>query len=404
LFGQSRDVNLLLFMRGARGFGYGYLNTVLGLYLSRIGFSLLQVGILVTVAGLSSSALILTSGLLADRISNRKIFIIISSLFMAILGAIYTETTYFPVLLVGAAFGGAGSAGGGGPGGGPFGPAQLALLAEKTKGEERDVLFSVNAFIGTVLFSVGAVVAGLPDLLSSYGIDRMFVYDLLFLVFMAIGILLALLGFALHEEKPEKRRPQRADAKLMGKFTLTAILSGFSMGFLPLPIITLWFNITFLPSEALISLMIGASTVLSAFTFLLAPRLARRLGSVQMIVLTRIVSITLLALLPITSFFSIAAVLYIFSSVFLSIGFPIWQSYMLGTVPSEERASAIGLTSGVGWGIPYAVSPTISTFMMQEINSDLPIYVSAVLQASSITVYYYFFHVSPQSDVNSAET
>jgi MFS family permease len=389
---RSRDVNLLLLMRGIRGFGYGFLNTALGLYLAGIGYSLLQIGLVVTAAGLSSAMLVLISGILSDRVNNRRIFLIFSSVLMSALGAVYAGTSFFPLLLIGAALGGAGSAGAGGPGGGPFGPVQQSLLADKVEDEERNRVFSTNAFVGTALFGIGAIFAGLPEMLSSLGFGRIQVYQWFFLMFMILGLVTALLSYMIHDVKLEKHEQSKEKTRLIGKFTATATLNGFGMGFIPLPLLTLWFSLMFHASESSISLMISASTLASALSFLLAPRLTKRIGSVRMIVSTRVAGIILLASLPIVPLFAVAFAVYVLRTAFVSVGMPIRQSYMMGVMDSEERATAVGVSSGVGWGVPYAVSPVISGFVMQEVSSSLPLYVSALLQTANSIVYYGFFH------------
>src|ERR1051325_11268202 len=55
---------------------------------------------------------------------------------------------------------GAGGTGGGGQGGGPFNPVEQALLAEKCTPESRDRIFSLNAFAGSILGSLGAAFRG----------------------------------------------------------------------------------------------------------------------------------------------------------------------------------------------------------------------------------------------------
>ncbi|MCW3994852.1 MAG: MFS transporter [Candidatus Bathyarchaeota archaeon] len=388
----QRDVNLLILMRGLRGFGYGFLNTALGIYLVQLGYSLLQVGLVVTVAGVSSAILIVSAGLLSYKANNRKIFLILSALLMSALGAIYVSTASFPLLLLGAVLGGAGSAGAGGPGGGPFGPAQQALLADKVSAIERNRVFSINALVGTLLFSLGAAFAALPETFSALGLDRILVYRLLFLIFMGLGLVTAFLSYVVQDVMIEKRKTIDQEKRLIGKFTLTATLNGFGFGLIPLPLITLWFSIVFGASAFYISLVISASTIASAFSYLFAPSLAKRLGSVKMIVSTRLVSAVLLVLLPIIPFFVVASIFYVARSIFLSVGMPIRQSYMMGIVGAEERAMAVGVSSGLGWGLPYAVSPVFSGYIMQEVASSLPLYISALLQTANSAVYYLFFH------------
>jgi MFS family permease len=169
-------------------------------------------------------------------------------------------------------------------------------------------------------------------------------------------------------------------------------VNGFAFGLIPLPLITLWFSIAFGASAFYISLVISASTLVSAFSYLLAPALAKRLGAVNMIVSTRIVSVTLLLLTAIAPLFIVASIFYIARTIFLSVGMPIRQSYMMGVIGAEERATAVGVSSGVGWGLPYAASPVISGFVMQEVSSSLPLYLAAVLQAANSALYYWFFH------------
>lgn len=387
-------MNLLISLRGLRSFNYGFMNTALGFYLKALGYSTLAVGIVVTAAGFFSAFLIILSGVLADRIGSRKLFLVVSSGFMALLGLIYLFETSFPFLLAGALIGGAGSAGGGGPGGGPFGPAQQAMLADKVEDSRRHEIFSYNALIGTVLFSFGALLAGLPDFSEKLSLTPLQVYKLLFLTFFLIGVLSLLISVALKEERLAVSMEKRS-GKLIGKFTITAVLNGFGMGLIPLSLITLWFSLTYRVSQFLISVMVWGSNVTSSLSYLLAPSLARLLGTVRMIVVTRVIGVSLLFSLPFIPFFSLASLLYVVRGAFVSIGMPIRQSYMMGVVERDQRSTAVGISSGVGWGLPYAVSPAISGYVMQEISSSLPIFASAAFQFANSAVYWLFFRNLP---------
>lgn len=60
---------------------------------------------------------------------------------------------------------GAGGSGGGGQGGGPFSPVEQALLAEKCTAENRNRIFSTNAFVGSLMGSLGALLSGISSAL-----------------------------------------------------------------------------------------------------------------------------------------------------------------------------------------------------------------------------------------------
>ncbi|MEM0287765.1 MAG: MFS transporter [Nitrososphaerota archaeon] len=388
---QRRDIAMLIALRGLRSFGYGFVNTALGFYLIALGYKTFQVGILITASGFFSAFLIIISGVLADRIGSRKIFLILSSFLTALLGIIFASTTNFFLLLAGALLGGAGSAGGGGPGGGPFGPAQQALLADKVSDRDRNSIFSFNALAGTVLFSFGALLAGLPSLLSSYRSMELEIYKLLFILIATLGLASIIIS-AMIKEMRVKQEHSRGNSKLIGKFTMTSILNGFGMGLIPLSLLTLWFSIAYKVGEFPISIMVWASNI-AAISYLAASKLASILGTVKMIVITRVLGVAMLASLPAIPFFPpIASAVYVFRGALVSIGMPIRQSYMMGVVDREHRSTAVGVSSGLGWGVPYAVSPVISGYVMQEVSDNLPIYASASFLVANSILYWIFFH------------
>ncbi len=389
-------MNLLLSLRGVRSFAYGFVNTSLGFYLSSLGYREVAIGLVITAAGFFSAFLIIISGVLSDKLGSRKLFLILSSALMALLGFDYALFSSFPFLFAGALLGGAGSAGGGGPGGGPFGPAQQALLADKVEDRLRHRIFSTNALTGTVLFSFGALAAGLPEFMSRYGFRPLETYRIIFILLGMLGVVSVIISLMLKEEKVKiTRNGNNRNTKLIGKFTTTALLNGFGMGLIPLSLITLWFSQYFGAKELAISVMVWGSNIASALSYLFAPAMASRLGTVRMIVTTRLVGIAMLASLPFMPSFIAAAPLYIVRGAFVSIGMPIRQSYMMGVVGRESRSTAVGISSGVGWGIPYAVSPAISGYVMEEVSSSLPIFASASFQAANSFLYWYFFHNLP---------
>ena len=102
---------------------------------------------------------------------------------------------FFILLAVIIANVGAGGSGGGGSGGGPFNPVEEALLAEKCSPENRNQIFALNSFVGSVMGAIGALAAGLPQILqeragwssvSSY--KPLFILTILFSVGLVIRL------------------------------------------------------------------------------------------------------------------------------------------------------------------------------------------------------------------------
>lgn len=398
---DKKGLITLISLRGIRSFSYGFVNTSLGFYLTSIGYKQTIIGLLITAAALFSALMVILSGVLSDRLGTKRPFLAFSCLLMAVLGFTYSISDSFPFLLLGSLLGGAGSAGGGGPGGGPFSPIQYALLAEKVGDRSRHRIFGINAMTGTILFSFGALSAALPSYLFQYGIPKILTYRNMFLLVGVLGVISAVLTLLVGEEKARMVVKNDRSFKLIKMFTATAIFNGFGMGLIPLSLITLWFKQYFLADEASISIMVWASYIANAFSYLSAASVASRLGTVRMVVLTTVFGVGVFASLPLMPSFSIAAVLYVATGILLSMGMPIRQSYMMGVVDKESRATAGGISGGVGSGLPYAVSPAISGYIMQEISMNLPIYASASLQFIGSIFYWRFFRriVPPEEKV-----
>jgi len=178
----QRDVMLIMASRGIRAFAFSYLNVVFAIYLDRLGYSTVMVGVIFSVAYLSGAVLTAVWGLLSDRFGRRNILILLAVLTI-VSNAIYIffSGLVFILLAVVIANVGAGGSAGGGQGGGPFNPVEQALLAEKCSPEKRNRIFAVNSFVGSIMGSIGALASGLPQhLQENWGWEPVMSYKPLF--------------------------------------------------------------------------------------------------------------------------------------------------------------------------------------------------------------------------------
>src|SRR6187200_893889 len=79
----AADVRLLYAARGLRGFGDGFAVIILPAYLSAIGYSPLQIGIVATAALLGSAVLTLAVGFFAPRHDLRNLLLLGAGLMTA---------------------------------------------------------------------------------------------------------------------------------------------------------------------------------------------------------------------------------------------------------------------------------------------------------------------------------
>jgi MFS family permease len=100
----TADAARLIATRGARGFADGIASVLLASYLTRLGFTPLQIGAIVTATLLGSAALMLAVGLAGHRWRRRAVLLAASALMFATGLGFYASTRFWPLLLV--AFGG----------------------------------------------------------------------------------------------------------------------------------------------------------------------------------------------------------------------------------------------------------------------------------------------------------
>src|SRR5688572_26782761 len=98
--GTSPEARLLIVARGLRGFADGVVSVLLASYLSDLGYSPSEIGVLITATLLGSAALTLGAGLFGGRIGPKRVLLAASSLmFLTGLGFIGV-TDFWPLLAI----------------------------------------------------------------------------------------------------------------------------------------------------------------------------------------------------------------------------------------------------------------------------------------------------------------
>ena len=82
--GTLPDARLLLTSRALRAFGDGFMSLLLPYYLTLLGFSALEVGIIVTATLLGSGVMTLSVGMVAHRYRGRSLLRAVSLLMVVV--------------------------------------------------------------------------------------------------------------------------------------------------------------------------------------------------------------------------------------------------------------------------------------------------------------------------------
>ena len=372
-----RDVLVLMVSRGVRTFAY----------------STLTVGLAISTAFASAAILTAVWGFLSDRYGRKKILILLAALTI-VSNTIYVFFSQLVFVFCGVIFSnvGAGGTGGGGQGGGPFNPVEQALLAEKCTAENRNRIFSTNAFVGSIMGSLGALVSGLPQYLQErWGWQPISSYKPLFAltIFLGLGLILAYASINEHHN-PRKREIliSKQAGHLVTRLSLLGVVDNLGAGLVG-PLMSYWFYLRFGVELKALGFMFFLSYLLAALSFLAGPFIARHIGVVRTMAFSHGAASLLNMMVPFSPTFTLAAALTVARSFLAYMGNPLRSSFIMGVVRPEERGSAAGITS-LSRQVPMTVSPTLAAYLMQAFSLNMPIFLGSFLQFISDCTMGYF--------------
>ena len=358
------ETRLLLWGRGLRAFGDGFVSLLLPFYLTLLGFSPSAVGLLITATLAGSAALTLMVGVTAHRFGQRGL-LVAATLLMIATGIGFTlETRFWPLLVIG-------FLGTLNPSSGDvsvFLPLEQALLAETASDRSRTAVFAVYSLVGSLVAAAGSLAAGLPDLLSkAWPLSLATALQAMF----ALYALLGLATYYLYRRLPPRLdRHNAAQRQALGPsrgivLTLAALFSldAFGGGFIVQSLLALWLFDRFGLSLAAAGSFFFWSGLLSAGSYLAAARIARRIGLVNTMVWTHLPSNLLLILAPFAPSLWLALALLLARSALSQMDVPTRTSYVMAVVTPGERAAAAGVTA-VPRSLAAAASPLASGYLL----------------------------------------
>src|SRR5262245_53285117 len=366
-----RDAKLLMASRGIRAFAFSYLNVVFAIYLDRLGYSPVTIGIVYSVAYLSGAVLTAVWGYLSDRYGRRKILMLLAVLTIISNGIfVFFSALIFIFLAVIIANVGSGGSAGGGSGGGPFNPVEEALLAEKCRDTERNWIFSLNSFVGSVMGAIGSLAAGLPEWLQErWNWDAVSSYKPLFGLTILFSVALLFVYRAIseqHQPRTVEKKISKATGVFVTKMSILAFVDNFGAGMAG-GLVAYWFFLRFGVELKSLGLLFFISNLLAALSFLSAPIVARWLGLVRTMAFSHALASIIYIVIPFAPTFIIAAALLAIRSYFAYMDNPLRASFTMAMVQSSERGAAAGVTS-LARVVPFGISPTIATYIMQNIS------------------------------------
>ncbi len=329
--------------RALRSFYTAFLTIVFPLYLAGIGLNAAKIGLVLSLAAGLNILLVVAAGLIADRYGRRIVLIGLTCVAAAAGFALALSPGLYVILILASGLGGVGRGGGAGTGGiwGPVLTAEQPLVAASATGDPTGV-FGHLAFIGVLASAAGSLVGSLPTFLVSRGVPLIAGYRLLFALSALAALAAVAVSIPIREirlsESPQTGAPPALPVRtLLGRLGFTNALNGFGIGFLG-PLLTYWFYRRFGVGAAEIALMYTIVNLITALPYLGAAGLARRLGQVRSVVLTRSVGSIVLMVMPLMPSFFWAGAVYALRMGLNSLSLPARQSFTMGVAQDRYRS------------------------------------------------------------------
>jgi MFS family permease len=406
----TRDGWLLFGTRFIRLFAYGSLSVVLVFYLTGLGLTQSQIGLLLTLTLIGDTLVSLALTTWADRIGRRRVLIAGAALMAgAGLAFAFTRAPWLLVL--------AGTIGVISPSGnevGPFLSIEQAALSHLVTDRARTGVFAWYTLAGSLATALGALTAGtLTQALQRTAIPTVGVYRTIVILYAALGVVLALLFSRLSRAAEaatvgEKRAFRATFSGLSGldrsrdvvlKLSALFALDSFGGGFVVQSFAAYWFYLRYGINPGTLGAIFFWANLFAGLSALLATRLAAKIGLVRTMVATHLPSNVLLILVPLMPNLRLAILVLLLRFSISQMDVPTRQSYIMAVVPPDERSAAAGIT-GVARTIGAAISPLFVGMMFARPSwINVPFFIAGTLKIIyDLLLYKQFIAVQPPEE------
>ncbi len=409
----NRDIVLLFGSRIVRMFAYGFLSVVLLLYLTSIGLTETQAGLLLTLTLVGDIAISLWMTVHADRLGRRRMMLL-GAVLMIVAGIVFAFTNNFVILLIAAAIGVIS------PSGhevGPFLSIEQASLAQSIPDNKRTHFFAWYNLAGSFATAAGALAVGVfSEALMKSGYSVIESYRAVVLGYAIFGVLLVIIFLQLSNaiEVGAGLRPARTDLqsklglhrskKVVLRLSALFAMDAFGGGFIMQSIIAYWFHIRYGVDPATLGTIFFFANLLAGISALAAARLAARIGLINTMVYTHIPANAMLFLVPLMPSFAWAIGVFVARFSISQMDVPTRQSYLMAVVDPDERSAAAGVTA-IARSVGASLSPIITgPLLASSVLIGAPFFIAGFLKITYDLLLYRSFRAvkPPEERINSA--
>ncbi len=370
----STDSTRLIATRALRGIGDGVVSVLLPSYLTAIGLSATQIGVIVFATLFGSALVTLWAGFATRRIGTRRMFLGAAALMVATgLGFIYARSFWAlaVVSLVGTMNPSAGDVS-------LFLPLEQTAIAQTVTTRDLTGVFAIYNVAGALGGAFGALASGLPTMLAPrFGWNLVAAQRSGFITYSILGLIAASIYWSLSSAVEAPPTPVKVAPLAKSRATVMRLAALFSIdsfagGFAIQSLLALWLFRRFNMSVEAAGTLFFVAGLLSSLSQFISSRLAARFGRINTMVYTHLPANAFLILAALMPTAPLAIVFLLLRSAMSSMDVPARQLYVMAVVPPEERAAAASVTN-VPRSLASAAAPVPAGMMLDVTSFGWPL-------------------------------
>lgn len=397
----TADGRLLFAARALRSFSFGWLSVILALYLAGRGFSATAIGAVFTATMVEDALLTMALSTLAARVGAARLMALTAPLIA--LGGFLLATAESPLLLVVGAV--LGTLSPNGQDAGPFSPLEHSLLPGALRTGPVVRVFAWYNLVAFAAAAAGAASAGLVlGAAQRTGTPELAAQRAMMLAYGGAGLLLTGLYVRLAARQSGSAPPAaKAGTGALGLGRSRGVvlqlaglqgLDALAGGFIMQSLVAYWLHLRFAASPEALGALFFGTNLLSALSFLVATRVAERIGLLNTMVFTHLPSNVLLLAVPFMPSFAGASLVLLARHLLSQMDVPTRQAYAVALVAPEERAAAAGFTVSVR-ALSQAVAPAFAGVTMATAATPLPFLLAGGLKIAYDLLLFFRFRRVP---------
>ena len=398
----TADSRRLIRTRALRGFADGLVSILLPSYLTALGLSATQIGIILFGTLLGSALVTLCAGLAAYRVGYRRL-LLGACVLMLMTGLLFSYVRTFWPLFVAAFIGTLN------PSAGDvslFLPLEQASLAGTVTARDLTRIFAIYNVAGALAGAFGALFSGLPTMVAArLAVSTMVAQRCVFIIYSAIALIAAVMYRSLSirvEREPSLiwTGPLTKSRGLVMHLAALFSLDAFSGGLIVQSLLALWLFHRFRMSVEAVGMFFFVSNLLGSASQFVSSALAVRIGRIRTMVYTHLPSNGLLFLAALMPNAALTIVFLLLRSSLSQMDVPARQSYVMAMVPPEERAAAASVTN-VPRSLASALGPIPAGRMLDQSTFGWPLICAATLKTIyDLLLLLQFGSVSPVDELS----